>query len=124
MYITLPKRVRSLLRRLAETAYERELHRLLDELENSSTRWRRGEIDTLILAEHVDRFANGPERRRLEQRYKTTRMVHMIVAQSIVQGILRKDEVPDEVLDALAKPIEFYQRDSADETIGFEQEDG
>src|SRR5262245_3466 len=102
------KRVRALLRQLATTAYERELQGLLDELERSFVRWRQGQIDVVALAEEVDRFARGPARRRLEDRYRTTSALPMSVAWAIVRGILKTEEVPKEVLDPLGNVLAFY----------------
>jgi hypothetical protein len=123
MKLEFSKRVRSLLRKLSATAYERELRVLLGELEGSFARWRRGEIDSIALAADVDQFARGPVKRRLDQRYEAAGILHMNVAQAIVRGILRAEEVPAEVLDALTKPIEFYRQGLADGTISFDDPD-
>jgi hypothetical protein len=123
MKLEFSKGVGALLRRLAATSYERELRGLLGELEGSFARWRRGEIESIALAEEVDRFARGPVRRRLEQRYEGSRILHMNVAQAIVRGVLGAEEVPVEVLTALARPIEFYRKGLADGTISFEPEE-
>ena len=47
----------------------------------------------------------------------------MNVVQAIVRGILRAEEVPGEVLDALGRPIEFYRRGLANGTISFDEPD-
>jgi hypothetical protein len=116
------KRVRALLRQLARAAHERELRDLLNELEESFARWRRGEVDTWDLVEEVDRFVQGPVRRRLSQRYGTDSIVHMNVAYAIVRGLLAQDEVPAEVLDKLDNAIGFYRQGLADGTISFDEE--
>ena len=122
MKLKFSKRVRALLRPLAAKAYERELRALLSELEGSFARWRSGEIDSISLAEEVDRFSLRPEKRRLDQRYEEAGILHLNVAQAIVRGLLRPEEVPIEVLDALGKSIEFYRQGLADGTISFEPE--
>jgi hypothetical protein len=118
------KRVRGLLRQLAQTAHERELRILLGELGNSFNRFRQGEVDTWDLVNEVDRFARGPERHSLERLYETSNsVVHMIVAQAIVRGILTREEVPAEVLTVLAESIDFYEHGLADGTIRFDQDE-
>jgi hypothetical protein len=117
------KRVRALVRDLAATAYERELQGYLTQVEQAFVRWRKGEIDARSLADEVDEFSRGRARHSLEQRYRTTRIMHMNVAQAIARGILRTDEVPGEVLDALERAIEFYRKGLADGSISFEPEE-
>jgi hypothetical protein len=118
------KRVRGLLRQLAQTAYERELRILLDELGNSFHRFRQGEVDTWDLVNAVDRFARGPDRHALETLYETSNsVVHMIVAQAIARGILTREEVPAEVLKVLTESIDFYEQSLADGTVRFDQDE-
>jgi hypothetical protein len=104
MDVKFSKRVRSLLRQLASTAYERELRALLQGLEKSFDRWRQGELGTWDLIEEIDRFTRGHERRRLDHRYNATGIAHMVVAQAIVRGLLKGDEVPADVRTALRPP--------------------
>jgi hypothetical protein len=95
----------------------------MDKLEGSFIRWRKGEINTIALAAEVDRFARGPARRRLEERYNTRGIEHMMVARAIVSGVLRTEEVPTEVLHALGTAIEFYKQGLAGRTISIDEED-
>jgi hypothetical protein len=117
------KRVRGILRKLAQTAHERELRILLDQLGNSFSGFRQGEVDTWDLVNQVDRFARGPERHSLERLYETSSLLHMVVAQAIVRGILAREEVTAEVLTVLAQTIDFYEQALADGTMSFDQED-
>jgi hypothetical protein len=117
------KRMRGVLRRLARTAYERELVALLKKLDTSFARWRRGEIGAGDLAAEVDLFAKGRARWRLDQRYRTDSIVHMNVALAIVRGLVTHDEVPADVRSALEKAIEFYERGLADGTVSFDEEE-
>ena len=117
------KRMRGVLRQLAGIAHDRELRRLLNALDGSFARWRKGEMSTGDLAAEVDDFAKGPGRRRLSQRYSTDSIVHMNVAQAIVRGLLTQQEVPADVHVALERAIEFYRRGLADGTVSFDEED-
>jgi hypothetical protein len=45
-----------------------------------------------------------------------------MVAQAIVRGILRANEVDEEVKVVLADAIEFYERGLADGTVSFVEE--
>ena len=116
------KRIRGILRQLAGTAHERELGGLLQPLAASFDRWRGGKIDTTAAAE-VDELAKGYARRRLAQKYSDDRIVHMIVAQAIVRGLLTEDEVSAEVFVVLERALEFYRRGLANGTISFDEED-
>jgi hypothetical protein len=117
------KRIRALLRQQAAKAYERELRVCLVELEGSFVRWRNGEIDAIALADEIDAFAGDPARRRLERRYNTSGVLHITVAQAIVDGILKAEEVPAELLDALGPAIEFCTQGLANDTISLDEEE-
>jgi hypothetical protein len=117
------KRVRAHLSRLASIAHERELGAKLRDLSLSFDRWRNGDLNSWDLDNAVHRFITGPERRQLFNRYNSKNIAHMMVAQAIVRGILRPDEIPDDVSSALQEAIAFYQRGLADGSISFDEED-
>ena len=121
MKVELSKRLRSVVRDLAAKAYEREMRALLSPLAKDFVNWRTGRKDTWALLDALDRFA--VPRRRLSQRYETSTIAPMTVAYAIVVGLLREDEVPAEVLDALEKPIAFYRQGFTDGTVAIEEED-
>src|SRR5262245_24425905 len=100
----LSKSERSRLRELASVAYERELSRALAELENEFRRWRGREINAFDLSEVIHRFHQG-EARDLFSKYSPSSL-EIVVARSIHDGILSKDEAGPDVLECLAEHLE------------------
>ncbi len=102
-----PKKVMRLLRELMTEAYERELHRELMKLEQSFIEWHRGAISNGELSHRVHQYETGPSR-ALYKRYNGTPL-DMSVAYAIATGILKRDEVSEELLEAISGPLGFYQ---------------
>jgi len=121
MKVELSKRQKAIARDLAARAYEREMGKLLTPLAQAFEQWRAGKKGTWDLVEEIDRVA--VPRRRLSQRYDTNSIAPMMVAHAIVVGLLREDEVPGELVQALEKPIAFYRRGLADGSVSMEEED-
>ncbi len=121
MNIELSKRLKAMVRKLADTAHEREMRALIEPVSESVGQWKSGKKDTWPLLEDLDRFNHL--RHRLTDRYRTNSIAPMLVACAIVSGILRKSEVSPELLQALQKPIEFYKRGIADGTISLNEEE-
>jgi len=119
--IELSKRLKAIVRELADKAHERELRKLLLPLADAFAEWRKGDRDTAELLEELDRLT--VPRRRLTQRYSTTDIAPMMVAYAIVAGLLREDEVPGDVLRAIDRPIAFYRKGLSDGTVSMEEED-
>ena len=105
------KRVKRLIREYASRAYEAELSRALGELEQQFAAWRSGQIGAGELSDRVHAFTRGPAR-ELHQRYNTN-LDDMQVAHAIATGLLPRDELPAELLDALQAIIGFYEREQA-----------
>jgi hypothetical protein len=102
-----PKHIKRLLRQYVSEAYERELHRELTKLAQSFTEWQSGSISSGELSERVHRYETGPFS-HLYISYNDA--PHDIaVAYAIVTGILNKDEIPGELLEAIRTPINYYQ---------------
>jgi hypothetical protein len=97
------------------------MRKLLAPVADAFAEWRSGRKETWALLEAMDRI-NVP-RRRMAQRYETASVAPMMVAYAVVASVLRKDEVPAEVLDALAGPIAFYRQGLADGTVSMVDED-
>jgi hypothetical protein len=104
-----PKRIKRLLRELAAEAHEEELRRALVPLAEAFKRWERRELGSGELAELIHEFHQGPAR-ELYLRY-TAPHQGPPVAYAIVEGILDRRAIPAEVLDYLARTIEFYERE-------------
>jgi hypothetical protein len=108
----IPKRIKSALRRLAGEAHEEELRRALVPLSDAFQRWRRGDLPSGELTDLIHRFHQGPAR-DLWVRYNS-RMLEPVVAYAIVTGVLDRTKVPPEVLDFLARAIQFYESEERD----------
>ena len=102
-----PKRIKRQLRELAAEAYERELERELKKLDQSFEEWRQDTIGSGELSYRVHQYETGPSR-ELHKRYNSGRN-DINVAYAIVVGILDEEEVPKEVMDAIARAMSFYQ---------------
>lgn len=101
------KRIKKLLREFMTEAYERELHRELTKLDSSFAEWRAGKISSGELSYRIHQYETGPSR-ELFKRYNDSPH-DMTVAYAIVVGILERDQVPAELLEAIARPLDFYQ---------------
>jgi hypothetical protein len=84
-------------------AYERELRHELTKLDLSFEDWRTGRISSGELSFRVHSFENGPFR-KLQRRYAGGDQVKS-VAYAIASGILMEDEVDDQVLQAIGRPL-------------------
>lgn len=102
-----PKKIKRLLNEFLATAYERELQRELAKLDASFAAWRNGQIGSGELSHRVHQYEVGPSR-VLYQRYNHGPK-DLILAYVIVAEVLRADEVPTELLQALERQISFYQ---------------
>ena len=88
-------------------AYERELHRELVKLDLSFAEWRDGKISSGELSYRVHQYETGPSRdlyKKYNYSYHDTN-----VAYAIVTGILKRDEIPAELLEAISSLLAFYQ---------------
>ena len=103
-----PKRIKKLLREYTSEAYERELHRELIILERSFEQWRNGEISSGELSYRIHQYEIGPSR-ELYKKYNEDSLAEMNVAYAIAVGILNKEEMPPELLEALERPLSFYE---------------
>ena len=101
-----PKHVKKLIRDLLAEAYERELQRELLKLDRSFAAWRAGQIGSGELSHRVHQYDSGPSR-ELFKRYNTS-TPDLTVAYAIVTGILKREEIPPEVLAALSNALAFY----------------
>ena len=101
------KAQRKELRRLAGVAHERELGTALAALQVQFEEWNAGKLDVHGLSDAIHQFHNGVARdlyvtyTRLEPR--------VAVAQAVARKILRDDEVPPGLREALQSLITFYE---------------
>ena len=102
-----PKSIKRLIRQYLEQAYERELHRELSKLDQSFTEWREGAIGSGELSDRIHQYETKPSR-ELWKRYNNGE-AGTTLAYVIVGGVLDRDEIPPELLEALERPLSFYQ---------------
>ncbi len=101
------KAQRKELRLLAGVAHERELGTALAALQVQFEEWNAGKLDVHGLSDAIHQFHNGVARdlyvtyTRLEPR--------VAVAQAVARKILRDDEVPPGLREALQSQITFYE---------------
>ena len=96
-----------LIREWRREAYERELHRELTVLDESFTEWRSGAISSGELSHRIHEWERGPSR-ALFKHYNHGPQ-DSTVAYAIVLGILDEAEVPEELLEAISRPLAFFR---------------
>lgn len=80
-------------------AYERELAKALEALEENFLQWRKKKIIAFELSDLIHKFHNGVAR-NLWSFYETGHM-ELIVRHAIAEGIISKTEVNTSILDKL-----------------------
>jgi hypothetical protein len=106
-----PKHIKRMIREYAAQAYEIELGQALGELEQQFALWRAGQISAGELSDRIHAFHQGPSR-ELWGRYNA-RIDDMLVAHAIVTGLLPRETIPAELLEALQPRMDFYEREQA-----------
>jgi hypothetical protein len=101
------KNLKRLLRELAAEAYDKELSRELTKLEKSFEEWRNGKIDSGELRHRIHQYEIGPSR-ELYKKYNDGQD-DFNVAYAIVTGILDREEVPEELIEAIEKHMRFFE---------------
>ena len=102
-----PKNIKRLLREYMVEAYERELHHELTKLDQSFAEWRDGQIGSGELSSRVHQYEAGPSRELYKKYNYSPHDVN--VAYAIVTNILKRDEIPAELLEAISSLLAFYQ---------------
>lgn len=102
-----PKSIKRLLREFAAEAYEKELSRDLARLDQSFSEWRDGKIDSGELSHRIHQYEMGPSR-ELSKKYNDGQN-DFNVAYAIVTGILDREEIPEELIEAIDKHLRFYE---------------
>src|SRR5688572_27049942 len=102
-----PKHIKKLVREWAGIAHERDLRIALNDLRASFDRWQNGEIDAFELNDIIHRFHQETSR-DIWKRYATNRL-EPAIASAVVAEVIRRDEVPAELLQHIAGLIEFYE---------------
>lgn len=102
-----PKRIKRLVHEYAGIAHDRELGKALGDLAEHVDRWRRGDISAHDLNDLIHQFHEGPSR-AVWRKYSTNRL-EPALGFAAAAGILRREELPPELLQHLAGLIEFYE---------------
>ena len=108
MMQNLPKPIKRVLSQLMDVAYERELHRELEKLDQSFAAWREGTISSFELNELIHKHHDGPSR-ELWSCYRNVRAADMLVTSAVVEGLIKEEEVPVEVLETISRQLAFYR---------------
>ncbi len=104
----LPKHLKRLLREHVALAHEEELRRALLPLADDFERWRRGEVSSGELSERIHEFHQGPAR-EIWKAYNYGSPA-LSVAYAIHSGILRREQVPAELLEILGPSLESLEQ--------------
>lgn len=104
-----PKRLKRLVREWAGIAHDRELGKALLDLRVHFDRWQTGSITAAELNDQVHRFHDGRSR-EIWKMFAMTRL-EPAVAFAVAGGILRRDELPPELLQHIAGLIKFYEQE-------------
>jgi len=100
------KKIKKLIREFAAEAHERELHRELTQLDLQFAEWRKGQLGSGELSTEIHKYEAGPSR-ELFKRYNGD-LPDMMVAYAIAAGILKREEIPAELLEALTSPLAYF----------------
>jgi Ca2+-binding EF-hand superfamily protein len=105
-----PKRIKKLIREYGDKAYEAELSQELKKLFYRFDEWNNGKISSSELSEIIYKFTKGPAK-KIYNKYDNT-LLDMAVAHAIRTGVLKKEEVPLELMDHLAPILQFYEEET------------
>jgi hypothetical protein len=104
----LPKKFTKQLKDLVNIAYEREADIRLQEFSKSVDEWRKGLLGGVELISLIHEFDRGQSKAftgmydRLDP--------PLLVSRALVEGFIKNDEVPKELLGILKNVIEFYKK--------------
>ena len=101
------KQIRAKLRKLAGTAYQRELDQELRGLSAWFTRWEASEVDCFELSDKIHEFHDGAAR-RLYVMYERLKP-NVAVGRAIALGLLSSEETPPVILAKLKDTIELFR---------------
>jgi hypothetical protein len=111
-------RVDRTLRDLARLAYERELTNELKRLKQLFSEWETSALSVWELDEQIRSYARE-QSRELHTRYHHTPL-DLVVAFAIVDGVIRENEVPVDILPHLSHAMDCYQFTLSDGASGTE----
>jgi len=104
---TLSKNIKRLLRQWCSIAYERELGAELGKLHEKFHRWEAGELHVVDLSDDIHKFHEGPARNLYVQYMMGQDVGPWLLKGSVERGVLRKNELPVELLQLLDNDSDF-----------------
>ena len=93
------KSERKELKRLVGLAYERELAKALESLEENFKQWRKNKISAFVLSELIHKFHNGIARDLWS--FYTAGPAELNVKHAIAKGVILKNEISPGILEKL-----------------------
>ena len=104
-----PKGLKRLVRTWAAIAHDRELTKSLLDLRAHFDRWQRGDITATDLNDLIHEFHQGASR-EVWKKYATNHL-EPAIGYAVATGLLRREELPPELLQHVAAMVEFYEVD-------------
>ncbi len=101
------KEIRKQLRKLVAKAHDRELNLYIAELEMGFDEWRDGKISPSELSGLIHEFHDGSSRAVYKTYIKLKR--DQLVARAIGIGLLKEEEVSEEIMETLAEDISYFR---------------
>ena len=92
---------------MAERAQERELEDELRKLDQKFKKWKKGKIDAFTLNHKIHKYHNGASR-DLYKKYRDEELLDLVVGKAIASGILKEEEVEEDLLKILEVLIERF----------------
>jgi hypothetical protein len=102
------KAQRKKLRQLKDIAYERELDQALEKLYKKFQKWQNKEINGFELNDLIHKHHQGASREIWK--FYTYANPDMAVARAMNQGLLKKEDIPRDILEIIDTRIDFFSR--------------
>lgn len=103
------KETRKKFKELANLAWQRELDRHIASLAERFDEWRKKKIDCFQLNELIHKFHDGPSREVWKKHNNLD--ADVIVTMAVASGILKKEEIPQDILQYIEKQVEFCRQE-------------
>jgi len=101
------KKTSKKLKELKLTAYQRELDEHLSKLSAKFNDWKNKKITAMELRDHIYDFDKGPST-KISGFYDHFDD-HICVARAVAIGLLKKEEVPENILESIDRNIDSFR---------------
>jgi hypothetical protein len=108
-----PKRIRKLIREFIPFCYEAELRKALTPLSEAFEQWKNGNLSSFDISEMIHEFHQGAAR-EIWKRYNNNPFVDISIAWAIVDGIVKSDQFPPELIETLKDAFDFCEQQKKD----------